>query len=261
MPGTCCSLLLPGATPISQCPPRRQEGCIQPNPLQSAQIPPIAGARRPFLVALALTALMGAVELTPPDRRDAPPFAGMVPAAPAILSAAPATHLATATPDSAALERDIVARYAHQPLARLLGSKTREPGMANRIARALVKEAKRLEVEPSLLTGVLLTENTRLEVDAVSSQGAIGLMQVMQFHAGEFDCESDDLRDVEANICHGAHVFGRYLKRTGNVKRALLRYNGCVRGTNTPNCGRYPAKVLRAAHQVRHELLKYSTTQ
>ena len=79
----------------------------------------------------------------------------------------------------------------------------------------------------------------------MSSQGAIGLMQVMHFHAGEFDCESDDLVDVESNICHGARVFGRYLKRTGNVKRALLRYNGCVVSANTPNCHRYPAKVFR----------------
>ena len=58
---------------------------------------------------------------------------------------------------------------------------------------------------------------------------------------------SDDLVDVESNICHGARVFGRYLKRTGNVKRALLRYNGCVVSANTPNCHRYPAKVFRAA--------------
>ena len=42
-------------------------------------------------------------------------------------------------------------------------------------------------------------------------------MQVMRFHAGEFDCASDDLVHVESNICHGARVFGRYLKRTGNV--------------------------------------------
>ncbi len=82
-------------------------------------------------------------------------------------------------------------------------------------------------------------------------------MQVMHFHAGEFDCDSDDLLQVEANICHGARVFGHYLKRTGNVQRALLRYNGCVSGTNTPNCHRYPAKVLRDARQVRRELLQY----
>ena len=97
----------------------------------------------------------------------------------------------------------------------------------------------------------------RLETATVSSQGAIGLMQVMHFHAGEFDCESDDLLDVESNICHGARVFGRYLKRTGNVKRALLRYNGCVVSANTPNCHRYPAKVIRAAGQVRRDLLAY----
>ena len=59
--------------------------------------------------------------------------------------------------------------------------------------------------------------------------------------------------DVESNICHGARVFGRYLKRTGNVQRALLRYNGCVVSANTPNCHRYPAKVIRAARQVRRD--------
>jgi hypothetical protein len=52
-------------------------------------------------------------------------------------------------------------------------------------------------------------------------------------------------------------VFGYYLKRTGNVRRALLRYNGCVTGSNTPNCRRYPSKVLRNARQVRRELLQY----
>jgi soluble lytic murein transglycosylase-like protein len=104
---------------------------------------------------------------------------------------------------------------------------------------------------------VLLTENPRLETHTVSSQGAIGLMQVMHFHAGEFDCESDDLRNVESNICHGAGVFGQYLKRTGNVKRALLRYNGCVVSANTPNCHRYPGKVIRTARQVRRDLLAY----
>ena len=27
------------------------------------------------------------------------------------------------------------------------------------------------------------------------------------------------------------------------LRKGLLRYNGCVRGTNTPNCFRYPDKV------------------
>ncbi len=117
-----------------------------------------------------------------------------------------------------------------------------------------------MRVAPSLLTGMLLTENARLEPATVSSQGAIGLMQVMHFHAGTFDCGSDDLVDVESNICHGARVFAGYLKRTGNVKRALLRYNGCVTSANTPNCHRYPSKVIRTAGQVRRDLLAYPAT-
>ena len=120
-----------------------------------------------------------------------------------------------------------------------------------------MKEASYLDVEPSLLAGVLLTENAPLDVRARSSQGAIGLMQVMHFHAGEYDCDSADLLQVEANICHGARVLGHYLKRTGNVRRALLRYNGCVNGSHTPNCRRYPSKVLRTASQVRREVLAY----
>ena len=63
--------------------------------------------------------------------------------------------------DSAALERAVVARFQHHPLARLLMRRTREQAMADRIARAIVKEANYLDVAPSLLTGVLLTETRR----------------------------------------------------------------------------------------------------
>ena len=215
--------------------------------------------RRPFVVGLAATLLIGAVEFTPSVRLETPSLSAV------IVAGRTASALAVADPipvtvDSAVLERQVVSRYQYQPLARLLGRRTRDPAKANRIARAIVREAGRLQVAPSLLTGVLLTENPRLETGTVSSQGAIGLMQVMHFHAGEFDCGSDDLVEVESNICHGAGVFGRYLKRTGDVHRALLRYNGCVNSVNTPNCQRYPTKVFRAARQVRRELLLYPAT-
>jgi soluble lytic murein transglycosylase-like protein len=213
--------------------------------------------RRPFTVALALTLLVAAVQWSPAQPMATPSLARL--AASRLVVSPPMVPVSVTLPaDSAALERDVVARFAHRPLAYLLRRHTRQPGMANRIARALVKEASRLQVEPSLLAGVLLTENSRLEPASVSSQGAIGLMQVMHFHAGEFDCGSADLLQVESNICHGARVFGRYLKRTGNVRTALLRYNGCVAGTNTPNCGRYPGKVLRTAKRIRYQLLRYS---
>jgi soluble lytic murein transglycosylase-like protein len=233
---------------------------MKSNSSQTASVEAIRAPRKPFLLALALTGLAGAVELTPPlpvgQATDIPRIAAMPVAQPKLLpaSAPPVTRPPV---DSAVLEREVVARFAHRPLARFLGGKTRESGVADRIARAIVKEARQLRVEPSLLTGVLLTENARLEPDAVSSQGAIGLMQVMHFHAGEYDCASDDLLQIESNICHGARVLGYYLKRTGDVRRALRRYNGCVVGSNTPNCGRYPSKVLRTARQVRYELLRY----
>ncbi|MGN6393184.1 MAG: transglycosylase SLT domain-containing protein [Gemmatimonadales bacterium] len=214
--------------------------------------------RRPFLVALAATALLAAVEFTPSGAVETPPLSALVVAGAtttsglSVMTASPAEAV-----DSSVLEREVVSRYSYRPLARLLGRRTGDAVTATRIARAIVKEARRLEVAPSLLTGVLLTENPPLDTGSVSSQGAIGLMQVMHFHAGEFDCASDDLLNVEANICHGARVLGSYLKRTGDVHLALLRYNGCVVSANTPNCHRYPAKVFRAAHQVRRDLLQY----
>jgi soluble lytic murein transglycosylase-like protein len=110
-------------------------------------------------------------------------------------------------------------------------------------------------VAASLIAAVLVTENTTLTPGAESSVGAVGLMQVMPMHAGQLGCESADLVDVDSNICHGTRVLARNLGRSGSTEVALLRYNGCVRGTNTPDCHRYPAKVLARAGRVRQELL------
>lgn len=230
---------------------------MKANPPPPSQLRSLRMPRRPYLVALAASMMLAALEFTPSGAVETPPLSALVVAG-STSSAGPHLRPIAARPvDSAALERDVVFRYNYRPLARLLGRHSDDQATVNRIARAIVKEASRLKVAPSLLTGVLLTENPQLEPQTVSSQGAIGLMQVMHFHAGEFDCESDDLRDVESNICHGAHVFGQYLKRTGNVHRALLRYNGCVVSANTPNCHRYPFKVFRAARQVRRDLLSW----
>jgi soluble lytic murein transglycosylase-like protein len=167
---------------------------------------------------------------------------------------------APVTIDSTSWEREVVARYDHLPLAQIL-RRSADPEIANRVARALVKEARQLQLSPSLLAGVLLTENSRLEPETVSHKGAIGLMQVMRFHAGVYDCDSDDLLQVEANICHGSRVFASYLKRTRDVRSALLRYNGCVRSRVSSSCRRYPSKVLRQAEEIRQQLLLYLPRQ
>ena len=162
--------------------------------------------------------------------------------------------------DSVGWEREVVARYDHLPLAQIL-RRTADPEIANRVARAIVKEARQLQLSPSLLAGVLLTENARLEPESISHRGAIGLMQVMRFHAGVYDCDSDDLLQVEANICHGSRVFASYLRRTRDVRSALLRYNGCIRSRATSSCRRYPSKVLRQAEEIRQQLLLYLPRQ
>jgi soluble lytic murein transglycosylase-like protein len=157
--------------------------------------------------------------------------------------------------DSTAMELALTARLAHRPLARALARRTRNPDVAERAAWALVREAGRQRVSPSLLAAVLLIENRALDSSAVSSQGAIGMMQVMPIHAGGYGCGSADLRTIDTNICLGARVLHTYIRRTRSVHVALRRYNGCVRGTNTPRCHRYPGQVLLTASRLRREML------
>lgn len=157
--------------------------------------------------------------------------------------------------DSMEAERELPAAAMRRPLETYLRRYSDDRVLVRRISRAVLREASRQQVPPSLITAVLLTENTTLKPEAASSVGAQGLMQVMPFHAGARLCNSDNLVDVDSNICHGTLILARNLQATSTPTAALLRYNGCVRGTNTPNCGRYPSIVLARASRVRHEIL------
>ncbi len=158
--------------------------------------------------------------------------------------------------DSAAHERALVARHAHAPLARALERRNASPELADRIAEAVVRESRRLRLSPSLVAGVLLVENRGLDTTAVSSAGALGLMQVMPLHAGGWGCASDNLRELDANICHGTRILKRDVRRSSNLTVALRRYNGCVAAAATPRCRRYPARVLAAASRIRRDMLR-----
>ena len=132
-------------------------------------------------------------------------------------------------------------------VSQILRNYTRDPAKADRIASAIVTEGNKHAISPSLLVGVLLTENPWLDPRAKSKVGARGLMQVMPFHSGKWGCGSRDLFDIETNICHGVHILEQNLKEERNLNRALLAYNGCVRGKNTPNCYTYSRHVLKYA--------------
>lgn len=132
-----------------------------------------------------------------------------------------------------------------EPLERLLVEHhSASFDLASRVGLALVRESRRTGLDTRLLLAVMLVENPWLDPRARSFVGAVGLMQVMPFHAGGWGCKGTDLTDPEVNICHGARILAHALRRSGGeLDRALLLYNGCVRGTNTPDCHRYPAWV------------------
>jgi soluble lytic murein transglycosylase-like protein len=166
---------------------------------------------------------------------------------------APVRHLTLL--DSLRAEAALPASELRRPIEQYLGRFNDDRLLVRRISGAVLRESRRQQVPPSLIVGVLVTENTTLRPEAESSVGARGLMQVMPFHAGARLCSSDDLVDVDSNICHGTLILARNLRATSTSVAALLRYNGCVRGTNTPDCHRYPGRVLARASRVRHEIL------
>lgn len=158
----------------------------------------------------------------------------------------------------AAPPTDARSREQAYKIGRFLRAYTRDTVHAERIATAIVAEASKRKMNPTLLVGVLLTEDAKLDPRAKSSVGARGLMQIMPFHAGKHGCGSNDLFNVEANICYGANILQQLMRRSPDVHRALQRYNGCVRGTNTPNCFTYSGKVLRFAEQAATKMLTFN---
>jgi hypothetical protein len=125
---------------------------------------------------------------------------------------------------------------------------------ADSIAHFAVREAYRRGIAPAVIFGVMLTENSRFESNAKSNVGAVGLMQVYPkiWLTKEMTALfGRDLSTDSTNVKYGVFILNQYFRpkdRKGNVRErdwatALLRYNGCVKGTNTPRCHTYPSKV------------------
>ena len=175
--------------------------------------------------------------------------AGMMAAArptPATLDVRVPGVVVLATPPSLNDILDIVLGKGEEArVTEMLSARTSDASRVERITAALMREAKRANLQAPLLVGVLLTENPDLEPRATSAAGARGLMQVMPFHAGHWGCPSSDLFDIDSNICHGVRILADNLRHSRDLRSALLHYNGCVRGTNTPDCYLYAARVYR----------------
>jgi soluble lytic murein transglycosylase-like protein len=123
--------------------------------------------------------------------------------------------------------------------------------------RAIVKDhAERLEIlkqvycethrpgearlPPGLVMAVMAVES-RFDRWAVSSTGAVGLMQVMPFWPEKLGMRRYELTHVAPNVHMGCAILRFYMGYEHNdVRKALARYNG------SPGKRDYPDRVLTA---------------
>ena len=138
----------------------------------------------------------------------------------------------------------------------LMRTKQLDSARADSIATYAVREAYIRGISPAIIFGVMLTENARFVSRALSNVGAVGLMQVYPkvWAKKQFtDSLGTDLASDSTNVRFGVFILSEYfnprtrsgVRRERDYRTALLRYNGCVTGSNTPHCKNYPDKVKR----------------
>lgn len=125
---------------------------------------------------------------------------------------------------------------------------------ARSLADVAVREAYTRKVPPALVLGVMLTENDELKSSARSRVGAVGLMQVHpRPWRGLSRMFGSNVKTDSTNLKYGIFILGWVAAKASHLvddqdaawRKALLHYNGCVRGRNTADCGQYPDVVRR----------------
>ncbi len=130
---------------------------------------------------------------------------------------------------------------------------------ARALADIAVREAYMRRIPPALVLGVMLTENDALKSSARSRIGAIGLMQVYPkpWRSALAHKFGTNIHADSTNLKYGIFILGWVVERAASLvddrdavwRRALLGYNGCVRGRNTHDCHSYPDVVRRQVVQ------------
>lgn len=121
------------------------------------------------------------------------------------------------------------------PLARFIASPERRHTLLTRLYR----EARLAGLPPELVLALIQVESA-FNADAVSSAGAVGLMQIMPFWVEELGLPMDDLTEPNRNLRYGCTILAHYLAvERGDFTRALARYNGSLGQTW------YPERVLK----------------
>ncbi len=122
------------------------------------------------------------------------------------------------------------------PLSRFIS----EPEQRHALLTRLYHEARLAGLPPELVLALIQVESA-FNADAISSAGAVGLMQIMPFWVAELGLPVDDLTEPNRNLRYGCTILAHYLAvERGDFTRALARYNGSLGKTW------YPERVLKA---------------
>ena len=104
------------------------------------------------------------------------------------------------------------------------------PDVGRRMAllKTVHAESTRAGLDPQVVLSLIQVESA-FQRFAVSSAGAIGLMQIMPFWIDEIGRPDDNLFDMRTNLRYGCTILAFYLdKENGDLTRALARYNGSL---------------------------------
>jgi len=116
-------------------------------------------------------------------------------------------------------------------------------------------EAKRAGLDPQMVLGLIQVESNFRKY-AVSRAGARGYMQVMPFWTRLIGSRGQNLFHLRTNLRYGCVILKHYLDvESGNVFRALGRYNGSLGKAEYPNMvvrawrndWQYPARSVDTA--------------
>ena len=124
--------------------------------------------------------------------------------------------------------------------------------------KAEIESASKLYGVDSALIASVINAESGYKANAVSSKGAVGLMQVMpataEWVAKKMKIELYDLKDPKTNILIGTYYLKYLLDKFGDTKTALMAYNageGKVQGWLNekkacpyPETNKYVEKVL-----------------
>lgn len=103
-----------------------------------------------------------------------------------------------------------------------------EPEKRISLLKQIHYEATRANLRPELVLSVIEVES-RFDRFAISSAGAMGLMQVMPFWLKEIGRPDDNLFDIRTNLRMGCTILRYYMDmEKDNLTHALARYNGSL---------------------------------